>query len=180
MNQRSALMGLHCLQITKFRTWRMSREVGTKKTPTVVQDNFTNWIQSCPMKTQDTSETMSCLQRFFPPSQKPEIIHTDKSKYFLKDCQDLQWNHDASTPHRADMNGVAERVVRRVKEETAIELVQKANYQKNGGTVRWNAIVTCATCTTLWPMSRQHSTRDLARHLTDHQFLLDHWLSTYQ
>ena len=116
----------------------------------------------------------------FKEIQKPEIIHTDKSKYFLKACQDLQWNHDASTPHRAETNGDAESAVRRVQEGAAIVLVHKADYQKNGGTVRWFAVVTCATCTTLWPMSRQHSTRDLARHLTDHQFLLEPWLSTSQ
>ena len=51
--------------------------------PTIVQDDFTNWIRSYPMKTKDTSETVTCVQRFRPPSQKPEIIYTDNSKELI-------------------------------------------------------------------------------------------------
>ena len=40
----------------------------------VVQDDFTNWVQSCTMKTKQTSETMLCLHRCLPPSQKPHGI----------------------------------------------------------------------------------------------------------
>ena len=46
----------------------------------------------------------------------------------------------------------------------------KADYQKNGGTARKKAVVTSATCTTRWPVARQRSRRDMARHLTKHQF----------
>ena len=45
----------------------------------------------------------------------------------------------------------------------------KVDCQKKGVTVRWNAIVTCATCTIKWPMARQqHSRRDMVSNLTDH------------
>ena len=37
----------------------------------------------------------------------------------------------------------------------------KVDYQTNGETVRWNAVLTCATCTTKWPMARQHSRKDM-------------------
>ena len=53
----------------------------------------------------------------------------------------------------------------------------KADYQEIGG---WNAVVTSATCTARWLMAGQHSRRDMARSLTDHQFLQEHWLSTSQ
>ena len=46
--------------------------------------------------------------------------------------------------------------------------------------LRWNAIVTCATCTAGWPMPRQHSRRDMASNMTDHQFFLEHCLSRSQ
>ena len=36
----------------------------------------------------------------------------------MKACQELQWNHDTSTAHRSETNGVAERAVRRVNEGT--------------------------------------------------------------
>ena len=124
-------------------------------------------------------KTMSCLQRFLPPSKKLERIFTDNSKEFTEACQDSQWNRDTSTPHRSEKNGVAERAVRRVKEGTAIALC-RADYQKNGGTVRCIAFVTCATCMIKWTMARQHSRRDMARHLTESQSLVEHWLSTSQ
>ena len=116
--------------------------------------------------------------KFFPPSQKPKTIYADISKKHHQSLPSLQWSHDASTLHRAETNGVAERAVCRVKEETAIELVQKADCHKNGETVRWNATVIWATWRTRWPMTRQHSKRFLASHLTDHQSFLDNWLGS--
>ena len=50
----------------------------------------------------------------------------------------------------------------------------KRTNQKNGGTVRWNAIVTCAPCMIEWPRAGQRSRKCMAIHLTDHQFLLEH------
>ena len=35
---------------------------------------------------------------------------------FGKSCEEQSWNHCASTPHRSETNGIAERAVRRVKE----------------------------------------------------------------
>ena len=83
----------------------------------IVQDDLMSWIQSYPMKTKDTSETMSCLQGFLPPPQKLEILYTDSSKEFIEACQDIQWNHDTSTLYRSEAG-------RRVKERTAVAQVQ--------------------------------------------------------
>ena len=38
--------------------------------------------------------------------------------------KELSWNHCTSTPHRSETNGIAERAVRRVKEETSAVLLQ--------------------------------------------------------
>ena len=43
----------------------------------IVQDDFTNWIERYLMKTKETSETMSCVQSFLPPSQKLERIYAE-------------------------------------------------------------------------------------------------------
>ena len=43
---------------------------------------------------------------------------------FGKACEDLSWNHCASTPHRSETNGNADRAVRRVKEGTSAVLLQ--------------------------------------------------------
>ena len=89
------------------------------------------------MKTTGTSETSSCLQRFLLPSQKREIIYTDNSKTLLNFCQDLQRDHDTSTLHRSDTNGVAERAVRRVKGGTAIATVQSGLPEEWWDCWRW-------------------------------------------
>ena len=34
---------------------------------------------------------------------------------FTQDCEDVLWNHDKSTSHRSETNGIAERAVSGVK-----------------------------------------------------------------
>ena len=34
-------------------------------------------------------------------------------------------------------------------------------YPVNGGLLRWNVVDSCATCTTRWPMARQHMRNNL-------------------
>ena len=59
-----------------------------------------------------------------PPFQKPGRVYTDNSREFIKACQDLPWTHVTNTHHRLGTNGIAERVVRLVKEGTATAMFQ--------------------------------------------------------
>ena len=61
---------------------------------------------------------------FLVPKRKPKVIYTDNSLEFGKSCEELSWNHCASTPHRSETNGIAERAVRRVKEGTSAVVLQ--------------------------------------------------------
>ena len=70
--------------------------------------------------TKETWGTTACLQSFLSPSREPDRIFTGSSKEFVKSCQDLQGDHDTSTPHRSDTNGMADRAVRRAKEGTKV------------------------------------------------------------
>ena len=90
----------------------------------MVQDPATQWIQSYPCKTKTSQETQRSLQKFVEPDRKPKVIYTDNSLEFGKACEDLSWNHCTSTPHRSETNGIAERVVRRVREGTSAVLLQ--------------------------------------------------------
>ena len=119
------------------------------------------------MKTKYTSDTVSCLHGLLLPSQNPETIDTDNSKT----CLDLRWNHDTSTPHRSETNGVTERAVRRVQEGTAIAPVQSGLPEELVG--QYDGVLT-----TRWPMSRQHSRKDVVKVVTDHLFPSEHWLNT--
>ena len=53
-----------------------------------------------------------------------KVIYTDNSLEFGKACEDISWNHSASTRHRQETNGTGERAVRRVKEGTSAVLLQ--------------------------------------------------------
>ena len=75
----------------------------------VVQDLATQWLQSYVWKTKTYQETQKSLMKFVEPTRKPKVIHTDNSSEFGKSCQELSWNHCASTPHRSEANGIAER-----------------------------------------------------------------------
>ena len=90
----------------------------------VVQDLATQWIQAYPCKNKASQETQRSLQKFLEPERKPKVIYTDNSLEFGKACEDLSWNHCTSTPHRSETSGIAERAVRRVKEDTSALLLQ--------------------------------------------------------
>ena len=64
------------------------------------------------------------LSKFLEPSHKPKVIKTHNSLEFGTSCEDLAWNHRTSTPQRSETNGIAERAVRRVKEDTSAVLLQ--------------------------------------------------------
>ena len=71
-------------------------------------------------ETKTAQDTMNSLQRFLPPEGRPGAMYTDNYSWrFIKDCEDSSWNHDKSTPHRSETNGIAERGVTRVKEGTS-------------------------------------------------------------
>ena len=90
----------------------------------VVQDLATQWIQSYPCQTKTSQETQKNPMKFLEPTRKPKVIYTDNPLEFGKSCEELSWNHCASTPHRSETNGIADREVRRVKEGTSAVLLQ--------------------------------------------------------
>ena len=59
-----------------------------------VQDLATQWIQSYRVK-----------RKFLDSEENPKVVYTDASLEFGKASEDLQWNHCASTPHRAGDKG---------------------------------------------------------------------------
>ena len=96
-----------------------------------VQDLATQWIQSSPCKTKTSQETQKSLRKFLEPSQKKtKVIYTNNSWEFGKSCEDLSWNHRASTLHRSETNGVAERAIRREKEGASAVLLQSGLDEK--------------------------------------------------
>ena len=87
----------------------------------VVQDLATQWNHSYPCKTKSAQETQRTLRKFSRPEENPKSICTDNSLEWSEPVEELNWNHERSTPRRS---GIAERAVRLVKEGTSSVLVQ--------------------------------------------------------
>ena len=66
------------------------------------------------------------MSKFLEPKRKPKVIYSDNSLEFGKAREDLSWNHYTSKPHRSEINGIAERAVRKVKEGTSAVLSQSS------------------------------------------------------
>ena len=127
---------------------------------------FTNWIQSYPMKNE---RNIGNSQRFLLPELKSENFHRIPKRIskIVKIYKGImtQSKHPSALRH-----GRSCRKSRPPSERKKQQSLQcKADYQKNGGIVQWNAIVTCATCTIKWPMARQQSRRDMVSNVMDHQ-----------
>ena len=74
--------------------------------------------------THTAQETASNLQKFLDYEENPNVMYTGISLDFGKACEDLQWNHCTSAPHRRETTGTAERAARRVQEGTSSVLLQ--------------------------------------------------------
>ena len=84
-------------------------------------------FQAYPCRMKNSHETKRSSTKFFEPSEKPEVIYTDNSLEFGRNCEELSWDHYASTPHRTETNGIAERAVRIIKEGTSSVLLQSGS-----------------------------------------------------
>ena len=74
-------------------------------------------IRRCGSRFGNSMDSILSVQN--KDSHKPKVNYTDHSFEFGKACEDLSWNHCTSTPHRSEINGIAERAVRRTREGTS-------------------------------------------------------------
>ena len=66
----------------------------------------------------------ACKSSWSPMGSQKSFFTLTIPWNLAKDCEDLSWNHCASTPHRSETKRIAERAVRRVKEGTSAVLLQ--------------------------------------------------------
>ena len=77
----------------------------------------------------DAEESLTLLTS----RRNPRSILMDISHEFVQACEELNWNHERSTPYRSETHGIAERAVRRVKEGTSSVLVNWTDLRKASG-----------------------------------------------
>ena len=112
----------------------------------VVQDLATQRIQSYPCKTESAQDTQRGLRTFSLPEENPRSIYTDNSLDYIKACEGLNWNHERSTPHRSETNGIAERAARQVNEGISSVLVQSGLQES-----WWAEAMECTCYLRHWP-----------------------------
>ena len=143
----------------------------------VVQDLATQWIQAYPCKNKTSQETQRSWQKFLEPERKPKVIYTDNSLELGKACEDLSWNHCTSTPHRSETNGIAERAVRRVMEDTSAVLLQSGLNESWWADSMECKTPICETSQIYYLMGRRPMKDVLGNHVKDRSFHLVQWLS---
>ena len=99
------------------------------KVAMIIQDRFTSWIKAWPLKQTTAKLAKLCLKRFSGPYLQIKYAYSDGSTELYKAFKDLNISHDPSTAHGPQTNGVAERVVRRVKEGTSVCIAQSGFYE---------------------------------------------------
>ena len=120
----------------------------------VVHDLAARWIQSYLCKTKTSQETERNLLMFFEPPEKPKVIHSDNSLEFGNFCEDLSWNHCASTRHRSETNGTAETAYAE-KKEGRLRYCCNQVWIMNGGLIH-GMLLLSAKCST--PLRRWDNT----------------------
>ena len=89
-----------------------------------------NGCKATQAEEKTSQETARNLWKFLNPEENLKVKYTDNSLGSGKPCEDLQWNHCASTPHRLETNGIAKR---------ALHLFNCSRDSMNsGGQNQWN------------------------------------------
>ena len=76
------------------------------------------------MEPKSAQETQRSLRKFLILEENPRSIYT----YNVEAREELNWNHERSTPRRSETNCIAERAVRRVEEGPSSVLVQESSW----------------------------------------------------
>ena len=124
----------------------------------------TQWLQSNPCKTNSPQGTGKSSRKLLEPSERPNVMNTDNSLEFGKACEELSWNHCKSTPHRSETNGIADRVVRRIKEGTFASGVAIRLGRKMVGGFHGMLLLSAERTSLLFGMGRHHLKGDVENH----------------
>ena len=112
-------------------------------------------VSKLPMQNKTSQETDE-FGKFLDPEENPRVFYTDNSLEFGKACEDLQWDHGASTHHGPETNGMAKRAVRSLKEGHLVLFYCSPDSMNSGGQDPWKVIVICAMSKIFHRMGELH------------------------
>ena len=90
----------------------------------VLYDRATGWIQCSPNGALDNASTLKAMRHFQGPDRKPIHLHADNWPAINSAAAQMGWFNSHSMPGVPQSNGLAERMIRRVKEGGRSNLVQ--------------------------------------------------------
>ena len=93
----------------------------------VVQVLATQWN---PCQTKTAQETEKNVRKFTDTVAEAKSYSLANLLEFGKLCEEISWNHRATTPYQSEASGIAERAVRRIKEVTPAVLLQSGLDEK--------------------------------------------------
>jgi len=90
----------------------------------VVFDRATDWTEVYPKATKSYEDTREALQHFAGTASRVKSLYADNAPELRKAAKKLGWGFPSATPGQPQTNGLAERMVRRVKEGGRANLLQ--------------------------------------------------------
>ena len=114
------------------------------------------------------------LRNLLEPSQKPKVIFPNDLWEFDKFCKVLTWNHRKGTTSWMKRQEIAERAVRRVKEETSAVILQSGSDDKwrSDPTECYYYLQNVENLLT-WNLNMNE---DMVNHSQDLLYYLTHWI----
>ena len=95
----------------------------------VLYDRATDDCELYPVATRTHEETVAAMKHWQKPDEVIESFRADNAQELLSAARDRGWRNPTSTPGDARSNALAERMVRRVKQGTKINLSQSGLYK---------------------------------------------------
>ena len=86
--------------------------------------------QRNPCQTKTAQETEKNVRKFTDTVAEAKSYSLVNLLEFGKLCEEISWNHRATTPFQSEASGIAERAVRRIKEVTPAVLLQSGLDEK--------------------------------------------------
>ena len=106
----------------------------------VIYGGAVDWTACYPKATKYEADTVQAMKHFSGPLKKVKSLYADNAPELYATAKRLGWSFPSSTPGQPQSNGLAERMVRRVKEGGRACLVQ------SGSTREWWAYACAFFC----------------------------------
>jgi len=89
-----------------------------------ILDRATDWTEVYPIATKSYEDTRNALQHFAGTASPVKSLYADNAPELRKAAKKFGWGCPSATPGQPQTNGLAERMVRRVKEGVRANIPQ--------------------------------------------------------